>query len=208
MARGDGKRRKRRLKPASPEVSGGGGRYPFVAIVGRPNVGKSTLFNRLVGARIAIEEPTAGTTRDRIAALVELEDGTAFEVCDTGGMGGTEDAFDRDVDRQIDLAVEYADLVLFLVDARAGLVPLDEKIARRLKKTGKPVVVAANKVESATFEAMAGEFYALGLEGDVLTLSAKEGTGRSDLLEAVVAKLPPLPRLDQPTPAPAAVVPP
>ena len=185
-------KRRRRLKPASPAVGGGDARYPFVAIVGRPNVGKSTLFNRILGQRIAIEEPTAGTTRDRIAAVVELEDGRVFELCDTGGLGGTGDAFDRDVNRQIDLAVEYADVVVLLVDARAGLLPLDEQIARRLKRAGKPIVLAANKAETSALEAAAGEFYALGV-GDVHCVSAKEGTGRSDLLDAITEHLPPPP---------------
>lgn len=186
-------KRRRRLKPASPTVGGGDAGYPFVAIVGRPNVGKSTLFNRILGQRLAIEEPTAGTTRDRIAAVVELEDGRVFELCDTGGLGGTGDTFDRDVNRQIDLAVEYADIVLMLVDARAGLLPLDEKIARRLQRAGKPIVLAANKAETSALEATAGEFYALGIAGEVHCVSAKEGTGRSALLEAIAEHLPPPP---------------
>ncbi|RMG17982.1 MAG: ribosome biogenesis GTPase Der [Planctomycetota bacterium] len=181
------RKRRGRLKPPSPRLGRG---YPFVAIVGRPNVGKSTLFNRLVGQRLAITEDTAGTTRDRIAALVETEDGRLFELCDTGGLGGTGDRFDEDVNRQIDLAVDYADLVLFLVDARAGLLGDDERIARRLKKTGKPVLVVANKAETATLEATAGEFYALGFPGEVHTVSAREGTGRSDLLAAIAEHLP------------------
>lgn len=190
MGRGRSTKRRRRLKPASPHVGGGAARYPFVAIVGRPNVGKSTLFNRLVGQRLAITESTAGTTRDRIAAIVELEDGTSIELCDMGGLGGTGDAHDKDVNHQIDLAMEYADLVLFMVDARAGMVPLDEKIARRLKKLETPVIVVANKCETAALEATAGEFYALGFEGDVHCVSATEGVGRSDLLEAVAQSLP------------------
>ena len=184
------KRKHRRLKPHSPEVGGEGRGYPFVAIVGRPNVGKSTLFNRLVGQRLAITEPTAGTTRDRIAAIVSLEDGRAFELCDTGGLGGTGDSFDADVNAQIDVAVEYADIILFMVDSRAGLIPLDEQIARRLKKLKKPVIVVANKAETAALEAQAGEFYALGFDGDVFCISAKEGLGRSDLLAVIAGHLP------------------
>ncbi|MGE0711878.1 MAG: ribosome biogenesis GTPase Der [Planctomycetota bacterium] len=185
-----GSKKRRRLKPDSPLVRGGRGlRYPMVAIVGRPNVGKSTLFNRFVGQRLAIEEPTAGTTRDRLAALVTLEDGRALEVCDTGGLGGTGDPLDRDVNLQIDLAMDYADLILFVVDGRDGLLPEDEKIARRIKKLQKPIVLAANKCESMQLEASAGEFYALGLPGEVHVISAREGTGRGELLAAVVAEL-------------------
>lgn len=182
-----GKKNRRRLKPYSPDV--GGGRYPFVAIVGRPNVGKSTLFNRFVGQRLAIEEPTAGTTRDRLAAIVALDDGRAIEVCDMGGLGGTGDAFDDDVNTQIDLAINYADLVLFLVDARAGMTSLDESIGRRLLRTGKPIVLAANKCETTELEAAANEFYALGIPSEVFVLSAREGDGKSDLLEAIVREL-------------------
>lgn len=182
-----GQKKRRRLKPYSPDV--GGGRYPFVAIVGRPNVGKSTLFNRLVGQRLAIEEPTAGTTRDRLAAIVPLDDGRAIEVCDMGGLGGTGDAFDKDVNTQIDLAIDYADLVLFLVDARAGLTPLDESIGRRLLRTSKPIVLAANKCETVELETAANEFYALGIPSEVFVLSAREGDGKSDLLDAIVKEL-------------------
>lgn len=187
MARGNA--RKRRLKPSSPEVGGARSPYPFVAIVGRPNVGKSTLFNRLVGQRLAIEEPTAGTTRDRIAAVIELEDGRELELCDTGGIGGGGDSFDRDVDRQIALALEHADLVVFVVDSRAGLVPGEEEIARRLKRSGKPILLVSNKAETPQLEATSGEFYALGIPGEVLCVSAKEGTGRSALLEAIADHL-------------------
>jgi GTP-binding protein len=182
------KKRRGRLKPESPRVGGRG--YPFVAIVGRPNVGKSTLFNRLLGQRLAITEPTAGTTRDRLAAMVETEDGRLFELCDTGGLGGTGDAFDADVNVQIDLAVDYADLILFVVDARAGLMGDDEKIARRLQRVGKPILLIANKVETSSLEALAGEFYALGIESELHCVSALEGTGRSDLLEAIGGALP------------------
>ena len=183
--------KRRRLKPPSPKIRQLGVSYPFVALVGRPNVGKSTLFNRLVGQRVAITEPTAGTTRDRIAALVELEDGRTFELCDMGGVGGTGDAFDKNVNVQVDLATEYADLIIFLVDGRAGLTPLDEKIGRRLQKLGKPVLLVVNKVETQELEFNANEFYALGFEDDdLLCVSAMEGTGRSDLLERLSQRLP------------------
>ena len=183
------KPRRKRLKPRSPRV-GATGRYPFVAIVGRPNVGKSTLFNRLVGHRLAITEPTAGTTRDRIAALVHLEDGRIFELCDTGGIGGTGDPLDAEVNRQIDLAMEFADAIILVVDARAGLIPLDRQIAERVRRLKKPALLVVNKVESRNLELEATEFYGLGFEGELLLASALEGTGRSELLQRLGALLP------------------
>lgn len=183
------KPKKRRLKPRSPPV-GETGRYPFVAIVGRPNVGKSSLFNRLVGQRLSITEPTAGTTRDRIASLVHLEDGRIFELCDTGGIGGTGDPLDKEVNRQIDLAMEYADAIIFMVDARSGMLQLDRQIAERVLRLGVPVLLVVNKVESRQLELDATEFYSLGFEGDLLLTSALEGTGRSELLQRLGALLP------------------
>ncbi len=188
---------RRRLKPPSPELSDGSVRYPFVAIVGRPNVGKSTLFNRMIGQRLAITEPTAGTTRDRIAALVRLDDGRTFEVCDMGGLGGTGDPHDKEVNRQIDLAMEYADVILFMVDARAGLTPLDQKIARRVLKLAKPTLLVANKADTRDLEIAAAEFYALGIPGDIVCASAQEGFGRWDVLEALGKILPALPAQEE-----------
>lgn len=187
------RRGRRRLKPPSPEVSDGSVRYPFVAIVGRPNVGKSTLFNRLIGQRLAITEPTAGTTRDRIAALVRLDDGRTFELCDMGGLGGTGDPHDKEVNRQIDMAMEYADVILFMVDARAGLTPLDQTIARRVLKLGKPTLLVANKADTRDLEVAAAEFYALGIPGEIVCTSAQEGFGRWDVLEALGKLLPEAP---------------
>ena len=183
------KPKKRRLKPRSPDVASQG-EYPFVAIVGRPNVGKSTLFNRLVGQRLAITEPTAGTTRDRVAALVRLEDGRVFELCDTGGIGGTGDPLDQEVNRQIDLALQYADVILLVVDARVGLLQLDRQIAGRVLRLKKPVLLVVNKVESRQLEMDASEFYGLGFEGELLCASALEGTGRSELLRRLGELLP------------------
>src|SRR5918911_3648640 len=119
-------------------------KLPQVVIVGRPNVGKSSLFNWLAGRRIAIVDPTAGVTRDRVSTLVKA-DGRFFELVDTGGMG-IEDAdnLTAQVERQIDAAIEQAAVVLFVVDARAGLMPLDEEVARRLRYLNKPVVCVAN----------------------------------------------------------------
>lgn len=187
------KARRKLLKPPSPDIADGSIHYPFVAIVGRPNVGKSTLFNRLIGYRLAITEPTAGTTRDRIAALVHLEDGRTFELCDMGGLGGTGDPHDKDVNRQIDLAMEYADAILLLVDARDGLIPMDQTIARRVKKLGKPMVLVANKADTRDLEVQTAEFYQLGIPGDIICTSAREGFGRQDVLDALAKLLPEMP---------------
>ena len=121
---------------------------PVVAIVGRPNVGKSSLFNWLAGRRIAIVDPTAGVTRDRVSTLVEVGD-RFVELIDTGGMGIVDvDNLTADVERQIELAIDQADVVLFVVDARDGLVPLDEEVAERLRDVDKPVVLVANKCDT------------------------------------------------------------
>ncbi|MCA8922420.1 MAG: ribosome biogenesis GTPase Der [Planctomycetes bacterium] len=174
-------RRPRRV--TSPDVPASGVSYPFVAIIGRPNVGKSTLFNRLVGQRLAITEATAGTTRDRVASLVTLPNGRKVELCDMGGIGGTGDPHDKEVNRQIDMAMEYADAVLLVVDTRAGLHPVDEAIARRVQKLGRPVIVVANKAETQELELSANEFYAFGFESELAITSAREGTGKTEVLE-------------------------
>jgi GTP-binding protein len=163
-------------------------RVPFFAIVGRPNVGKSTLFNRLMGKRISIVEKTAGTTRDRVSAILELPSERRVELCDMGGLGGTDDAFDRDVDRQIKAAMSLADAVIFVVDSRDGVIPLDRDIANRILKLGKPIVLVANKAETRELESLSGEFYQLGA-GEPLALSAREGTSRQELLERLDATL-------------------
>ncbi|HZV00291.1 MAG TPA: ribosome biogenesis GTPase Der [Planctomycetota bacterium] len=175
-------RKRGRLKPSSAPAAGAGVQVPFIAIVGRPNVGKSTLFNRLMGKRISIVEKTAGTTRDRVSAILVLPSGRRVELCDMGGLGGTEDPLDKDVDRQIKAAMEHASAILFVVDARDGATPLDRTIAQRVLRLGKPVVLVANKAETTVLETLAGEFYALGA-GEPLAISAREGTGRQDLLE-------------------------
>ncbi|MEZ6187810.1 MAG: ribosome biogenesis GTPase Der [Planctomycetota bacterium] len=187
------RRPRRARRVASPEVSGGGVSYPFVAIVGRPNVGKSTLFNRLVGQRLAITEDTAGTTRDRVAYLLSLPNGRKIELCDMGGIGGTGDPHDKEVNRQIDLAMEYADAVLLVVDTRDGLHAVDESIARRIQKLGLPVVVVANKAETQALELASNEFYAFGFPTEVVVTSAREGTGIKDVLDRLAEAFPPLP---------------
>ena len=162
---------------------------PKVAIVGRPNVGKSSLFNTLARRRIAIVEPTAGVTRDRVATLIEAG-GRWFELVDTGGMDfRTEADLSADVAGQIEFALAEAALVVFVVDIRDGRQPLDEQIARRLRPTEVPVIVAANKADHAGHEAGAADFHALGYE-PVLPVSAKHGRGRTELVEAILRRLP------------------
>ena len=163
---------------------------PRVAIVGRPNVGKSSLLNRLVGRRVSIVEPTAGVTRDRVSAVVRHGD-RAFEMIDTGGLGLVDEALLKaHVEAQIEVALASADVVLFVVDGKEGRVPGDDMVARRLRTIAKKVVLVANKVESLSDELGAGEWQRLGF-GEPMLVSAKEGFGSSDLLARVVAELPP-----------------
>ena len=122
---------------------------PIVAIVGRPNVGKSSLFNWLAGRRISIVDPTAGVTRDRIATTLSVED-RYFDLVDTGGMGiEDKDNLTDDVERQIRVAIDEAAVVLFVVDVRDGVMPLDEEVAKRLRGVNKPVIFVANKYDDA-----------------------------------------------------------
>ncbi len=162
---------------------------PVVAIVGRPNVGKSSLLNCLARHRIAIVEPTAGVTRDRVSTLVEAN-GRWMELVDTGGMEfETTAELAADVTRQIDTALAEASLVLFVVDVQAGRLPLDEEVATRLRAVECPIIVAANKADNDKL-ATAGvaEFFALGYD-PVLPVSAKHGRGRHELMDAVTAAL-------------------
>lgn len=163
---------------------------PRVAIVGRPNVGKSSLFNRLVGRRVSIVEPTAGVTRDRVAATVR-HGVRSFELVDTGGLGLVDEAMLKEhVEAQIDVALATADFVVFVVDGKEGRVPGDDMVARRLRPLGKPLVLVANKVESFHDEIGVAEWQRLGF-GDPLPVSAKEGFGISVLLGRIVDSLPP-----------------
>ncbi len=178
---------------------------PVVAIVGRPNVGKSSLLNCLALERISIVEATPGVTRDRVSTIVFHED-VAMEIVDTGGIGIVDrDDLQEDIDRQISIALSGADVIVFMVDVQDGLVPLDRDVATRLRETverdGKtrPVIFVANKVDSGHDEDGLGEFFALGL-GAPMPMSALEGYGRTDLLDHVVSKLPPTGEVDtQPT---------
>jgi GTP-binding protein len=173
--------------PTSLGAIARGGSIPSVVIVGRPNVGKSSLLNCLARQRIAIVDPTAGVTRDRISAVIEHEE-RLFELWDTGGIG-TPDDLAAEVESQIDSALERADVVLFLVDAQQGLMPLDEEIGGRLRKLRRAVLLVANKVEHPKHEAAAAEFYALGF-GAPIFVSALNGNGRTDLLTELTRRLP------------------
>lgn len=163
---------------------------PLVAIVGRPNVGKSTLFNKLVGQRVAIVEDLPGTTRDRIYADAEWN-GRTFTLIDTGGLeiGGSGDFSDL-ITAQAQLAVEEADVIVFLVDVRDGVTPADREVADLLRRSHKPVVLGANKADNAKTRQEAVEFYELGL-GEPVTISSISGTGSGDLLDCVTEALPP-----------------
>ena len=161
----------------------------LVAIVGRPNVGKSTLFNRLVGMRQAIVDDTAGVTRDRHYGRCDWC-GREFSVVDTGGYTtNSDDVFEAAIRSQVQIAIDEADLVLFMVEAATGITDYDAEIADILRRTRKPVVLCVNKVDSGDKMFDAYQFYSLGL-GEVYSISAANGSGTGDLLDAVVAALP------------------
>ncbi|MDY0098604.1 MAG: ribosome biogenesis GTPase Der [Bacteroidales bacterium] len=161
----------------------------IVAIVGRPNVGKSTLFNRLTGSRDAIVDETSGVTRDRNYGAAEWN-GVNFSVIDTGGyVKNSEDIFEEEINKQVMLAVEEADLVLFMVDVTCGIHELDSAVASLLRRTGKKVIVVVNKVDNYERLPDASEFYRLGL-GDYYPVSSVNGSGTGDLLDAIVSILP------------------
>jgi GTP-binding protein len=175
---------------------------PLVAIVGRPNVGKSTFFNRMLGERVAIVADMPGTTRDRIYGDTDWN-GREFTLIDTGGLelgseipvgqigldGQPGDIMKR-VQAQAQLAIEEADVIVFMVDAQAGITAADEEVADLLRRTQKPVVLAANKADNAKLRQDAVEFYTLGI-GEPITLSSTQGTGTGDLLDLIVDALPP-----------------
>lgn len=161
----------------------------LVAIVGRPNVGKSTLFNRLTQSRTAIVDDTAGTTRDRQYGKVDWT-GREFSIVDTGGwVVNSEDVFESEINKQVELAIEQADVTLFVVDAMNGVTDLDDHVAEILRKSRKPVILVANKVDSNEWLYNVPEFYALGL-GEPYPISAVNGYGTGDLLDEVVKDLP------------------
>ena len=161
----------------------------LVAIVGRPNVGKSTLFNRLVGMRQAIVDETAGVTRDRHYGKCEWC-GKEFSVVDTGGYtSGSDDVFEEEIRKQVVIAIEEADLILFMTEAASGITDYDAEIADLLRKCGKPVVTAVNKVDSGEKMYDVYQFYSMGL-GEIFAISAANGGGTGDLLDEITKKLP------------------
>ena len=161
--------------------------HPVVAIVGRPNVGKSTMFNRMIQKRVAIEESTPGVTRDRIYGRVEWI-GRDFWLIDTGGLTFEGDQISKEIYHQVQLAIDEAHVIVFLVDVRSGPMALDIEIAQLLRRTDKPVVLAANKSEAGASGGEA-EFYKLGVGQPILT-SGSHGLGTGDLLDEIVKLLP------------------
>jgi GTP-binding protein len=161
----------------------------IVAIVGRPNVGKSTLFNRLVQRREAIVDSVSGVTRDRHYGKSDWN-GKEFSVIDTGGyIVGSDDIFEGEIRKQVQLAIEESDIIVFVVDVEDGITPMDAEVAKILRKVKKPIFIAVNKVDNAMRVSDAVEFYNLGL-GDYHTISSINGSGTGDILDAIVAKMP------------------
>ncbi|SNY93981.1 ribosome biogenesis GTPase Der [Flagellimonas pacifica] len=161
----------------------------IVAIVGRPNVGKSTFFNRLIQRREAIVDAVSGVTRDRHYGKSDWN-GKEFSLIDTGGyVVGSDDIFEQEIDKQVELAIDEADAIIFMVDVESGVTGMDEDVSRLLRKVDKPVFLAINKVDNAQREADAVEFYSLGL-GEYYTLSSINGSGTGELLDALVKVLP------------------
>lgn len=157
----------------------------YLAIVGRPNVGKSTLFNRLTKTRQAIVEETSGVTRDRHYGYSHWN-GKEFTVIDTGGyVRGSDDIFEEEIRKQVQLAIDEADVILFMVNVREGVTPLDEDVAEMLRQTKKTVLMVANKVDSSKHQHDSTEFYSLGL-GEIYNISAMNGSGTGELLDELV----------------------
>ncbi len=171
---------------------------PLVAVVGRPNVGKSTLFNRLVGARVAIVEDTPGITRDRVYGECEWR-GRTFRIVDTGGIGMDDGSpLQAEIREQAELAMEEADAILFVTDVTEGLSPVDRDLANMLRRSHKPVVVAVNKTDNQRRELDTPEFYELGFE-EVFPIAAHQGRGVGDMLDALVDAMPPIEPVEEPS---------
>jgi len=159
----------------------------LVAIVGRPNVGKSTLFNRLTESRQAIVDETSGTTRDRQYGKVEWG-GQEFSLVDTGGwVINSEDIFESEINKQVTIAIEEADVILFVVDVMNGLTDLDSSVANMLRRSKKPIILISNKADNFNLHAQSAEFYSLGL-GDPVNISAINGAGTGDMLDLIISK--------------------
>lgn len=168
----------------------------IVAIVGRPNVGKSTLFNRLIKRREAIVDAVSGVTRDRNYGKSEWN-GREFSVIDTGGyIKGSDDIFEGEIRKQVELAIDEADVIMFLTDVEEGITPMDEEVAKLLRKVTKPVLLVVNKVDNAMREKDAFEFYNLGLD-EYVTISGTSGSGTGDLLDKLVSVFPEKPETVQ-----------
>lgn len=160
-----------------------------VAIIGRPNVGKSTLFNRLVGGRVAIVDAVAGVTRDRHYGKTEWN-GKEFSIIDTGGyIKGSDDAFEAEIRRQVEIAIQEATVLVFVVDVVDGVTEYDKEVAKIIRKSKKPVLLTVNKVDNNERGAYAAEFYSLGL-GDIYSISSISGSGTGELLDELVKRLP------------------
>lgn len=163
----------------------------IVAIVGRPNVGKSTFFNRLIKRREAIVDAVSGVTRDRHYGKCEWN-GREFTVIDTGGyVLGSDDVFEAEIDKQVELAIDEADVIVFMVDVESGVTGMDEDVANLLRKVNKPVFLAVNKVDNNKRAEDSVEFYSLGL-GEYYNIASVNGSGTGDLLDEVVKALPPI----------------
>lgn len=159
----------------------------LVAIVGRPNVGKSTLFNRLTESRQAIVDETAGTTRDRQYGKT-IWGKQEFSIVDTGGwVVKSDDVFEEEINKQVAIAIEEADVILFVVDVHNGITDLDQNVAKILRRSKKPIILASNKADNFDMHALSAEFYSFGL-GDPISISAINGAGTGDLLDLVVSK--------------------
>ncbi|MBL4586373.1 MAG: 50S ribosome-binding GTPase, partial [Flavobacteriales bacterium] len=160
----------------------------IVAIIGRPNVGKSTFFNRLIGERQSIVDEQSGVTRDRTYGNSEWN-GVQFNVIDSGGyIHGSEDVFEGEIRKQVQIAIDEASVILFMVDVSSGIVGPDEIVAQILRRSDKPIMVVVNKVDNAERIGDAAEFYALGL-GDYFCVSSINGSGTGELLDELVTHL-------------------
>lgn len=165
-------------------------RVPRVVIVGRPNVGKSSIFNWIANKRLAIVDDQPGVTRDRLSYLVQYED-RFFEMIDTGGMGNEDvDDLTSQIEEQITVGIDMADLILFVVDTQTGTLPLDKEVAKRLRYVETPILCVANKTDSDKYDSQADEFYKLG-RGKLVRVSTKANRNRNELLDLIVERLPP-----------------